>query len=675
MITSYSKKTKKKDKVTVNDVRWANVFLGLETYKKINGDLLIPQPFVIPNEPEWPEQVWGLRLGARVNAIRSQNTFIKNNPERREMLVELGFVWDISGNRKKAKGKKKKKAEEELPIPEISTEMLPEIEKNEPSDNEIGDSDAAGSTTATFENTFDLSSNYMVDAQFLQEQQQQQMQQQQKLDQENDEDSFVPERDFADAVPMIEKRAIDVGIVQQVRGNSHVQKGYIDVKHPWFNDDFGDDFTFDDVVEALIVYQSINGNFDGLDDVEFVIPEPEDEDELGDLSDYFSGSGDSSELDDLAASASLAAQAIATVDDINDIENNNEVREKMIQDEIQRMQNEINILGPDDAALSAMEDLELYANDTSSTATLTKKKDKQVWPEYLAGMKLGLIVRRIREGDLEVKHLPERKEKLDAISFDWGDPRKFLDIPFEKTMCALFAYYMIRGDLFVYEDFIMPDEDPWPNSLAGFQLGKAVFRIRAKQKMLEKYHPQKKYMLNMLEFVWFPLEYALPLDDEEEPLTWEQEQVRHVGHPLARINAPPLSAVEHVHPVDHPDAQDRYDFSYELVRDYYEKELGILDIGEYLRERGYNELADEHEAKYGKPSPLEEGEDADEMDDYELDDDGYDFEDEMEDEDDDDFDEDIELEYEDDEDDDYDDDEDDDEDEDEEEDVDQDEDN
>ena len=377
-----------------------------------------------------------------------------------------------------------------------------------------------------------------------------------------------------------------------------------------------------------------------MDDVEFVIPEPDNEDELGDLSDYFSGAGDTTELDDLTASASLAAKAISGADDINDIENSSEVREKMIQDEIQRMQKEMNLLGPDVDDLSAMEDLELYANDTTATATLTEKKDKQSWPEYLAGMKLGLIVRRIREGDLEVKHLPERKKKLDAISFDWGDARKFLDVPFEKTMCALFAYYMIRGDLFVYEDFIMPDEDPWPKSLAGFELGKAVFRIRAKQKMIEKYHSQKKYMLNMLEFVWFPLEYALPLDDEEEPLTWEQEQVRHVGHPLARINAPPIGAVDHVHPVDHPDAQDRYEFSYDLVKDYYEKELGITDIGEYLRERGYMELADEHEAKYGKPTPLEDGED--ENDDYDLDmdgDDDDDFEyefDEMEDEGDDD---------------------------------------
>ena len=43
--------------------------------------------------------------------------------------------------------------------------------------------------------------------------------------------------------------------------------------------------------------------------------------------------------------------------------------------------------------------------------------------------------------------------------------------------------------------------------------------------------------------------------------------MKHVGHPLARVNAPPYSAVEHVHPVDHPEAKDRYKFDYELVRE------------------------------------------------------------------------------------------------------------
>ena len=59
---------------------------------------------------------------------------------------------------------------------------------------------------------------------------------------------------------------------------------------------------------------------------------------------------------------------------------------------------------------------------------------------------------------IRYKNLSQRKKILDEIGFEWGDPKKFIDVPFEKAMCALFAYFLIRGDLFVYEDFVMPGE-------------------------------------------------------------------------------------------------------------------------------------------------------------------------------------------------------------------------
>jgi len=209
---------------------------------------------------------------------------------------------------------------------------------------------------------------------------------------------------------MIEKQAMDVGIVETVRKNSHVKKGQIYVNHPWYNDDFGDDYTFDDVVEALTIYKSIYGDFKNgvLDDVEFVIPDPpinDDDDDDVDLSDFFSGSSE-----DMTKSASLAAQAIAGLDDLNNNDSNE--REQMIQNEIERMQKE----------MSNVLQQQLPIDDANDTTTISK----QSWPEYLSGMKLGLITRRIREGDLEVKHIPERKQKLDDIQFDWGDPKKIL---------------------------------------------------------------------------------------------------------------------------------------------------------------------------------------------------------------------------------------------------------
>lgn len=81
-------------RAAVNDTRFQRVYDALKRYKEIYGDLLVPQPFSVPEDSEeWPENTRGLRLGARVNAIRSQGTFVNTNPERREMLNEIGFVW------------------------------------------------------------------------------------------------------------------------------------------------------------------------------------------------------------------------------------------------------------------------------------------------------------------------------------------------------------------------------------------------------------------------------------------------------------------------------------------------------------------------------------------------------------------------------------------------------
>jgi len=104
-------------KIAANDARFTSVYAALIRYKELNDDLLVPQPFIVP-EPsdDWDEEFWGLRLGARVNAIRSQGTFVKSNPERREQLDQLGFEWELPAAGKK-RGRKKKAENEALAGP------------------------------------------------------------------------------------------------------------------------------------------------------------------------------------------------------------------------------------------------------------------------------------------------------------------------------------------------------------------------------------------------------------------------------------------------------------------------------------------------------------------------------------------------------------------------------
>jgi len=70
------------------------VFLSIFLFSQEVGGLDVPQHFSVPESAPWPEELWGLRLGSRVNAIRSQGTFVKNNPKRRELLTGMGFRWE-----------------------------------------------------------------------------------------------------------------------------------------------------------------------------------------------------------------------------------------------------------------------------------------------------------------------------------------------------------------------------------------------------------------------------------------------------------------------------------------------------------------------------------------------------------------------------------------------------
>ena len=175
-------------------------------------------------------------------------------------------------------------------------------------------------------------------------------------------------------------------------------KGKREKEIPWFNDDFGGTFVFDDVVEALTLYKSFYGDFSNLTNEEYIIPYQ------GDAPDPFSIGYDDDDSDTLGDDpSSRAAAAIARFDEFDDFD----LTEDTIEAEISRLEREV---------LQPNQELEEVA-----IATLIPIKEVE-WPEHLAGMQLGHIVTRIRDGSLEVKHLPDRKKQLDAIDFDYGDP-------------------------------------------------------------------------------------------------------------------------------------------------------------------------------------------------------------------------------------------------------------
>ena len=78
----------------VPEWRWQCVLQSLLAYQEVHGDLEVPTAFVVPSEAPWPEEAWGMKLGRRVDTIRSREIYVKDHPERRAELDALGFVWD-----------------------------------------------------------------------------------------------------------------------------------------------------------------------------------------------------------------------------------------------------------------------------------------------------------------------------------------------------------------------------------------------------------------------------------------------------------------------------------------------------------------------------------------------------------------------------------------------------
>lgn len=140
-------------KTSANDVRFMNVYNALKRYKETYGDMLVPQPFEVPDKSEdWPKETWGLRLGARVNAIRSQGTFVKSDPERRQMLHDLGFIWSPPESERRKRGRKSKAEKEREDMEAVAYAVGSRFADRE------GDGMDDGSDIDSFVSSFDLSS-------------------------------------------------------------------------------------------------------------------------------------------------------------------------------------------------------------------------------------------------------------------------------------------------------------------------------------------------------------------------------------------------------------------------------------------------------------------------------------------------------------------------------------
>ncbi|EQC25065.1 hypothetical protein SDRG_17057 [Saprolegnia diclina VS20] len=117
------------------------------------------------------------------------------------------------------------------------------------------------------------------------------------------------------------------------------------------------------------------------------------------------------------------------------------------------------------------------------------------WPKDAWGLKLGLVVARLRKQGRDNCPAP-RRTALDAIGFVWD----WYDDLWNARMAALTRYKELHGDVLVPHSFVIPENDPnWPKEMGGNRLGVAVVTIRQNRQGCP---PERKLQLDAMGFVW-----------------------------------------------------------------------------------------------------------------------------------------------------------------------------
>jgi hypothetical protein len=418
---------------SASDTRFAKIYDALKAYRAKFGTLQVPQPFTVEDgDPDFPESTWGLRLGARVYAIRSQGAFVKTDLAKKAKLDELGFVWDLHNPTVPVQKKQKNG------VQEFDSSATPNWNFkgsfSSPNAPPVNDKPTWAEQTQRIHAMFASRTHAHVR---VQDEEWNKME-------ENGFDSMFDDEDEdkVEEKPRVSRAAAD-SILDEFNG-----------------------FSFDDVVEALEIWKREKGSFEI--DPEYVIERVEEEkveepssgDSDDDDDDY---DDDSGEVDIKQMLAALAREAKEKEEEWNEL-----------------------------AAEGGSEEL---LNGNNSTCNI-------VWPSYMKGMALGEIVEGIQEGNLGCRYDRAQKKVLDKLEFDWGDPAKVIPVPFAKMLCALHAYGMVRGEMLIPSDFVVPPDLPWPPALVGFPLGKYNDKLRVKKDMMFKYHEERFRILYGLDYVW-----------------------------------------------------------------------------------------------------------------------------------------------------------------------------
>lgn len=123
--------------------------------------------------------------------------------------------------------------------------------------------------------------------------------------------------------------------------------------------------------------------------------------------------------------------------------------------------------------------------------------------ESFEGLMLGEAVESLRIGDVDGLEDPVRKRELDALGFVWGDLEDYQRYRFLPMFIGLRLYKHLYGFSVPHSDFVVPDEPQWPCWMANMPLGEWAAAIRVQQEMVASHYPDRKDLLDALDFLWW----------------------------------------------------------------------------------------------------------------------------------------------------------------------------
>lgn len=81
--------------IGIDDRHWDYIYEAILLYKQRYNHIKVPHNWIVPNTTLWPENLWGLKLGYRMNNIKYRGDFILENENCRLLLLDLGINCKI----------------------------------------------------------------------------------------------------------------------------------------------------------------------------------------------------------------------------------------------------------------------------------------------------------------------------------------------------------------------------------------------------------------------------------------------------------------------------------------------------------------------------------------------------------------------------------------------------